>query len=80
MDVEKYISRMEKVFENLKILSSDNGTVDMAKRYLSDAKYFLEKRDKLRAVEALAISWAYIDALARLNIVEVSDSDFFTIE
>ena len=80
MDVEKYISRMEKVFENLKVLSDDNGTIDMAKRYLFDAKYFLEKNDELRAVEALAISWAYIDALVRLKIVEVSDSDFFTIE
>ena len=71
---------MEKVFENLKVLSDDKGTIDMAKRYLSDARYFLKKNDKLRAVEALAISWAYIDALARLRIVEVSDSDFFTIE
>ncbi len=78
MNVQEYLNRMKKVFENLRILKEDNGTVDMARRYLSDAEYFLKKGDELRAVEALAISWAYIDALIRLGYVEVEDKEFFT--
>ncbi len=79
MEVKKYIERMKKVFEELSIIGDDNGIIDLAKRYLSDAEYFLNKGDELRAVEALAISWAYIDALLHLGIVKVTDKEFFTI-
>ncbi len=80
MDVGRYIRRMKDVFNNMEVLRDDNGIIDMARRYLSDAEYFLKKGDELRAVEALAISWAYIDALLRIGIVKVEDKEFFTIE
>ncbi len=79
MDVKKYIERMKRVFEDLSIIGDDNGIIDLAKRYLSDAEYFLNKGDELRAVEALAISWAYIDALLHLKVIKVKDKEFFTI-
>ncbi len=79
MEVKNYIERMKKVLEELSIIGEDNGVVDLASRYLSDAEYFLNKGDELRAVEALAISWAYIDALLHLGIVKVKDKEFFTI-
>ena len=79
MDVKKYIERMKRVFEDLSIIGDDNGIIDLAKRYLSDAEYFLNKGDELRAVEALAISWAYIDALLHLEVIKVKDKEFFTI-
>jgi len=79
MDIRKYVERMKSVFENMRILGDDNGILDLAKRYLADAEYFLDKGDELRAVEALAISWAYVDALLHLKLVEVADKEFFTV-
>ena len=77
--IEKYIKKLKEEIENLKVLKDDKGIIDMAKRYLSDSEYFLKKGDEKRAIEAMAISWAYIDSLARLGIVEIKDKDFFTI-
>ena len=77
--IEKYIKKLKEEIENLEVLKEDNGIVDMAKRYLSDSEYFLKKGDEKRAIEAMAISWAYIDALARLGIIKIKDKSFFTI-
>ena len=77
--IEKYIKKLKEEIENLEVVGDDKGVLDMAKRYLSDSEYFLKNKDEKRAIEAMAISWAYIDALARLGIVKIKDKTFFTI-
>ncbi len=77
--IEKYIKEIKKEIENLEVVGDDKGIVDMAKRYLSDSEYFLKKGDEKRAIEAMAISWAYLDSLARLGIVKIKNKNLFTL-
>ncbi|MCL4362319.1 MAG: DUF357 domain-containing protein [Candidatus Parvarchaeota archaeon] len=81
---EKEISMMEKVFHSLSLKDSENKLssefFDMSSNYFSDSKFFIEKKDYVRAFEAVVISWAYIDAGLKAGFFEVPASlkEYFT--
>ena len=84
--LDHYFSVTEKAlkkikFKEIKIDSKEAAEdfLDMAKRYLSDAKYFAEKGDKVTALAAVSYAHAWLDAGARLGIFDVHDSDLFTV-
>ena len=77
--MKKYIEELKEELKNLKVVGDDHGVLDMAKRYLSDAEYFLEKGDDKRAAEAVGICWGYLDALVRLGIIKVKNKELFTL-
>jgi len=84
--VEKNIRKIEEVLKNLKILDKNALELyNLAISYFSDSKYFLEKNDLIRAFECITISWAYIDALLHLKLVEIDEkykryfTKYFTI-
>ena len=72
---EKEISMMETVFKSLSVKDSDNKLspefFDMSSNYFNDSKFFMEKKDYIRAFEAIVISWAYIDAGLKAGLFDV---------
>lgn len=55
--------------------------LDMASRYYSDAKYFMEKKnDYVLAFAALNYAHGWLDAGARIGLFKVKDSSLFTVD
>ncbi len=55
--------------------------LDMASRYYSDAKFFMEKKkDYVLAFAALNYAHGWLDAGARIGLFKVKDSRLFTVD
>ncbi|MFH1134392.1 MAG: DUF357 domain-containing protein [Nanoarchaeota archaeon] len=55
--------------------------LDMAQRYLSDAKHFAQKGDLVNAFAAVNYAHGWLDAGARLGLFDVGhDSRLFTVD
>lgn len=54
--------------------------IDMVTNYLSDAKYFEEKKDYVNSFAALNYAHGWLDAGVRLDIFNVKDDKLFTIK
>ena len=54
--------------------------IEMVENYLSDARYFEEKKDFVNAFAALNYAHGWIDAGVRLDIFDVHDDRLFTIK
>ena len=55
--------------------------LDMAKRYYSDARHFMEKGDYVNAFACLNYSHGWLDAGARIKLFDVGgDSELFTVD
>jgi hypothetical protein len=53
--------------------------IEMVSNYLSDSKYFEEKKDYVNAFAAINYAHGWLDAGARLKIFNVKDNKLFTI-
>lgn len=54
--------------------------IEMAENYLSDAKFFKNKKDFVNAFGAINYAHGWIDSGVRLGIFNVKDSKLFTIK
>lgn len=54
--------------------------LDMAERYVSDAKHFREQGDYVLALAAVNYAHAWLDAGARIGLFKVSDSELFAAD
>ncbi|MEM3127117.1 MAG: DUF357 domain-containing protein [Candidatus Woesearchaeota archaeon] len=54
--------------------------LDMASRYISDAKHFEKKGDIVAAFAALNYAHGWLDCGARLGYFDVKDSKLFTVD
>jgi len=54
--------------------------IEMVTNYLSDAKYFYEKKDFVNAFAALNYAHGWLDSGVRLDIFKVKDNNLFTIK
>jgi len=86
MDVEdlakKEIEKIENVIKEVKIKDEKALEVyNLALSYFLDAKHFFEKKDFIRAFEAIVISWAYLDSCLHFGFIEVPEEfkKYFTI-
>jgi hypothetical protein len=71
---KKEIEKMEKVLKEVKIKDAKALEVyNLALSYFTDAKYFLDKKDFVRAFEAIVICWAYLDACLHFGFLEISE-------
>lgn len=61
-------------------LDMANDFLDMALRYISDAKHFFQKGDWVNAYGALNYAHGWLDAGARSRLFEVKDSRLFTVD
>jgi hypothetical protein len=72
--VVKEKETMKKVFEGLKLSEESKKATeffDMASNYYKDSLFFFEKKDYVRAFEAITISWSYIDAGVKMGFFSV---------
>ena len=54
--------------------------IKMVSDYLSDARYFTEKKDFVNAFAAINYAHGWLDSGVRLDIFDVKDSKLFTIK
>jgi len=54
--------------------------INMVSNYLSDAKYFEQKKDFVNAFAAVNYAHGWIDSGVRLGIFDVKDDKLFTIK
>ncbi len=54
--------------------------LDMAARYVEDAKFFHAQGDTLRSIAALSYAHGWLDCGARLRFYHVTDDRLFTID
>lgn len=60
--------------------ASGEEVLSMAHSYLTDGRYFLEENDPARALAAFSYGHGWLDAGARLGVVDVPvDGDLFAI-
>lgn len=85
---EKYLALTEKALgkaveapENLDINDSTRKDfLDMAQRYISDAKHFFGKGDVMNAFAAVTYAHGWLDAGARIGLWDVHDNVLFTVD
>jgi hypothetical protein len=71
---KKEIEKMENVLKEVKIKDAKALEVyNLALSYFTDAKHFLDKKDFVRAFEAIVICWAYLDACLHFGFLEISE-------
>ena len=70
---EKYIANLRYAFSTLKYRDEERsaGLVDLARRYMEDAEYYLHKGDYLTSIACSSYAEGLLDALGRLGMVEV---------
>lgn len=84
--LEKYFNLTSKALEKVKrnIIKGKGKhakeIIDMVSNYLSDAKYFENKKDFVNAFAALNYAHGWIDSGVRLGIFNVKDKRLFTIK
>lgn len=54
--------------------------INMVSNYLSDAKYFEEKKDFVNAFAALNYAHGWLDSGVRLDIFDVEDEGLFSVK
>lgn len=86
--VEACLDKSEKAFSSLSITVPERSHMryvaddflQMARAYFEDGRHFLDKDDPVLALEALAYSYGWLDAGARLGLFDVGeDADLFTL-
>lgn len=80
---EKEINKMENILKEMKVV--DNRGLELYNlilSYFTDAKHFFDKKDFIRAFEAVVISWAYCDAGLHLKVffIDGKFKKYFTAE
>ena len=85
--LEKYLTltstAIEKAMvakEKINIQNARHEILDMAIRYVKDAKHFQEKGDFVNAFAALNYAHGWLDAGARLGFFDVHDSKYFAVD
>ena len=84
--LDKYFKISEKALSiakkkiNSKRKKEAEEILDMASRYIGDAKYFKEQGHFVNAFGALNYAHGWLDAGARLGIFKVKDTNLFVIK
>jgi len=83
--LKKYFTLTSKAFMEAKknVIKSKkkeaNEIISMVRNYVSDAKYFHEKKDFVNAFAALNYAHGWLDSGVRLGIFNVNDNKLFTV-
>ncbi len=84
--LEKYFKLTSKALGKVKenIIKGKNSEakeiIEMVSNYLSDAKYFEEKKDFVNSFAAINYAHGWLDSGVRLEIFNVKDDKLFTIK
>ena len=86
--LDHYFAITDRAFEKAKIAVPERSHLrrlaqdflDMARRYSSDARHFREQGDYVNAFGAIYYAHAWLDAAARLGLIDVDGDDtLFTL-
>jgi len=80
--LDKYIALTTKAIDKVKIVNKKGeDMLDMATRYLSDAKHFKDKNDYVNSFACINYAHGWLDAGARLGFFDVGgDNKLFTVD
>jgi len=84
--LEKYFNTTKKALQKTKTKikkrkkEQAKEIIDMVENYLSDSKYFKQKKDFVNAFAAINYAHGWLDAGVRLEIFNVKDNKLFTIK
>ena len=70
-ETEKWLKKAKEKRQKIKLL--DKSKQDMIKNidaYISDSQHFMDKGDLIRSFEAIIWSWAWMEILAQLKVIE----------
>ncbi len=74
------LDKAEKALDEKRLKEAED-FFDMASRYYSDAKFFMEKKkDYVLSFAALNYAHGWLDAGARIGLFKVKDSRLFTVD
>jgi len=84
--IEKYFNLTEKALEIAKKSIKKNKQkqakeiIEMVSNYISDAKYFYNKKDFVNAFAAINYAHGWLDSGVRLDVFKTKDDRLFTIK
>ena len=84
--IEKYFNLTTKALKIAKksiIKTKENYAkeiIEMVSNYLSDAKYFKEKKDFINSFAAINYAHGWLDSGVRLDVFKTKDNKLFTIK
>ncbi|MBI3190258.1 DUF357 domain-containing protein [archaeon] len=82
METERELLRQtEKMLKDIKTKRKDMRLVDESKKnlvknldaYISDTQHFIDKKDFIRAYEAIVYAWGILETMEMAGIVELCD-------
>jgi len=68
---EKWLEKLRKERKNVKVERPDKGlatAIENLDAYISDASHFIEKKDYIRAFEAVIYAWGILETLRWLDL------------
>ena len=68
-EIQKWLPKLEKELKKIKSTEDKNFLTNI-EAYLKDTYYFLEKKDLIRAFEAVIWGWAWLEIGQRENILK----------
>jgi hypothetical protein len=72
-ETEKWLSKLESARSSIKTLKDSRELKAVLKNmdaYIKDTKHFLEKKDFIRAFEAVIYAWGLLEACEHLGLLE----------
>lgn len=81
--LDKYFAITEEAIRQAKAAKKKKGAetcIDMAERYVSDARHFREKGEYVLAYGAINYAHGWLDSCARLGLIDVHDDRIFTVD
>ncbi len=66
MSVEEELEKetlkwLERIEERVKVIDGDKSFIENINAYVSDSRYFLKKKDLVRAFECVVWAWAWLE-------------------
>ena len=74
-ETDKWLARLEDAYSGVsntgKLPDKDLKPIrDNIEAYIKDARYFIQKRDLVRAFEAVVYAWGFLEACQHLGLVK----------
>ena len=69
--LDREVKKLKVVFKNVKIKRGGEKVFKLASSYFEDLKYFLDKKEFVKAFELENYIWGILDTLANLNLLEI---------
>ena len=76
-ETNKMLAKLENEMQHIKFDKKNKGLteeIENIKAYMSDTKHFLEKKDLVKAFEAIVFAWGIFEALSNMHLIKANSS------